>query len=110
MHVYYGGHISGVFFFFFKIGDLNGPFGLLMVIMQFLRQKLKVLDALHGTGTGKLVLYALLLECKDILGLYTQFFECSNHCSKTLVYVLFCLDIINFNVEWTLLSWVLEYV
>ena len=81
-----------------------------MVIMQFLRQKLKVLDALHGTGTGKLVLYALLLECKDILGLYTQFFEYSNYCSKTLVYVLFCLDIINFNVEWTLLSWVLEYV
>ncbi|KAK4591927.1 hypothetical protein RGQ29_016412 [Quercus rubra] len=39
---------------FMKIGDLNGPFGLLMVIMQFLRQKLKVLDALHGTGTDVL--------------------------------------------------------
>ncbi|XP_075645811.1 carotenoid 9,10(9',10')-cleavage dioxygenase 1-like [Castanea sativa] len=41
---------------FMKIGDLNGPFGLLMVIMQLLRQKLKVLDALHGTGTANTAL------------------------------------------------------
>ncbi|KAK7850458.1 carotenoid 9 [Quercus suber] len=32
------------------------PFGLLMVIMQLLRQKLKVLDALHGTGTANTAL------------------------------------------------------
>nr|POE92675.1 carotenoid 9,10(9',10')-cleavage dioxygenase 1 [Quercus suber] len=41
---------------FLPIGDLNGPFGLLMVIMQLLRQKLKVLDALHGTGTANTAL------------------------------------------------------
>lgn len=66
MFTIYRGHHFYFILFFFQIGDLKGPFGLFMVIMQLLRQKLKVLDALHGTGTGKLVLYALLLECKDI--------------------------------------------
>lgn len=52
-----------------------------MVIMQLLRQKLKVLDALHGTGTGKLVLYALLLECKDI------YWDCTHNSLSALITV-----------------------
>ncbi|KAK4540906.1 hypothetical protein RGQ29_031811 [Quercus rubra] len=37
---------------FMKIGDLKGLFGLLMVHMQILRTKLKVLDATYGNGTA----------------------------------------------------------
>ncbi|KAG5222992.1 carotenoid 9,10(9',10')-cleavage dioxygenase [Salix suchowensis] len=37
---------------FMKIGDLKGLFGLLMVSMQILRQKTKVLDKSYGIGTG----------------------------------------------------------
>ncbi|KAH9710190.1 Carotenoid 9,10(9',10')-cleavage dioxygenase 1 [Citrus sinensis] len=36
---------------FMKIGDLKGLFGLLMVNMQMLRAKLKVLDVSYGNGT-----------------------------------------------------------
>ncbi|KAB1224822.1 Carotenoid 9,10(9',10')-cleavage dioxygenase 1 [Morella rubra] len=39
---------------FMKIGDLKGLFGLLMVSMQLLREKLKVLDVSYGTGTDVL--------------------------------------------------------
>lgn len=39
-----------------KIGDLKGLFGLLMVNMQMLRAKLKVLDVSYGTGTGNTAL------------------------------------------------------
>ncbi|KAK3030773.1 hypothetical protein RJ639_035438 [Escallonia herrerae] len=38
---------------FMKIGDLKGLFGLLMVNIQMLRAKLKVLDVSYGTGTGE---------------------------------------------------------
>lgn len=38
-----------------QIGDLKGLFGLLMVNMQMLRAKLKVLDVSYGNGTGMLV-------------------------------------------------------
>ncbi|KAJ4970518.1 hypothetical protein NE237_003617 [Protea cynaroides] len=41
---------------FMKIGDLKGLFGLLMVNMQLLRAKLKVLDVSYGTGTGNTAL------------------------------------------------------
>lgn len=37
---------------FMKIGDLKGLFGLLMVHMQILRTKLKVLDVTYGNGTA----------------------------------------------------------
>ncbi|KAI3744003.1 hypothetical protein L1987_57075 [Smallanthus sonchifolius] len=37
---------------FIKIGDLKGPFGLLMVLMEKIRSKLKVLDLSYGNGTG----------------------------------------------------------
>ena len=37
-----------------QIGDLKGLFGLLMVSMQTLRQKTKVLDKSYGVGTGRL--------------------------------------------------------
>ncbi|KAM3686137.1 hypothetical protein ACJW31_11G174300 [Castanea mollissima] len=37
---------------FMKIGDLKGLFGLLMVNMQILRTKLKVLDDTYGYGTA----------------------------------------------------------
>ncbi|KAK9092065.1 hypothetical protein Syun_026976 [Stephania yunnanensis] len=37
---------------FMKVGDLKGFFGLLMVNMQILRAKLKVLDLSYGNGTG----------------------------------------------------------
>ncbi|KAF9665712.1 hypothetical protein SADUNF_Sadunf16G0152200 [Salix dunnii] len=37
---------------FMKIGDLKGLFGLLMVNMQILRQKTKVLDKSYGIGTS----------------------------------------------------------
>ncbi|KAJ6299395.1 hypothetical protein OIU76_020378 [Salix suchowensis] len=37
---------------FTKIGDLKGLFGLLMVSMEILRQKTKVLDKSYGCGTG----------------------------------------------------------
>ncbi|KAF5947094.1 hypothetical protein HYC85_017322 [Camellia sinensis] len=38
------------------VGDLKGFFGLLMVNMQMLRAKLKVLDVSYGTGTGNTAL------------------------------------------------------
>ncbi|KAG2671628.1 hypothetical protein I3760_13G005500 [Carya illinoinensis] len=41
---------------FMKIGDLKGLFGLLMVNIQMLRAKLKVLDVSYGTGTGNTAL------------------------------------------------------
>lgn len=41
---------------FMKIGDLKGLFGLLMVNMQMLRAKLKVLDVSYGTGTANTAL------------------------------------------------------
>ncbi|XP_057978629.1 carotenoid 9,10(9',10')-cleavage dioxygenase 1 [Malania oleifera] len=41
---------------FMKIGDLKGLFGLLMVQMQMLREKLGVLDTSYGTGTGNTAL------------------------------------------------------
>ncbi|KAL5543568.1 hypothetical protein UlMin_007352 [Ulmus minor] len=41
---------------FRKIGDLKGFFGLLMVNMQMLRAKLKVLDVSYGTGTANTAL------------------------------------------------------
>lgn len=37
---------------FMKIGDLKGFFGLLMVNVQQLRTKLKILDNTYGNGTG----------------------------------------------------------
>ncbi|KAK9084838.1 hypothetical protein Sjap_025249 [Stephania japonica] len=37
---------------FMKVGDLKGFFGLLMVNVQLLRAKLKVLDMSYGNGTG----------------------------------------------------------
>ncbi|GMY22436.1 carotenoid 9,10(9',10')-cleavage dioxygenase 1 isoform X1 [Fagus crenata] len=45
---------------FMKIGDLKGLFGLLMVNMQMLRGKLKVLDVSYGTGTGTSLCMGLL--------------------------------------------------
>ncbi|CAA3012611.1 carotenoid cleavage dioxygenase 1 [Olea europaea subsp. europaea] len=41
---------------FMKIGDLKGMFGLLMVSMQMLRAKLKVLDMSYGIGTANTAL------------------------------------------------------
>ncbi|KAF8396151.1 hypothetical protein HHK36_017764 [Tetracentron sinense] len=41
---------------FLKIGDLKGIFGLLMVNMQILREKLKVLDISYGIGAGNTAL------------------------------------------------------
>ncbi|KAL5543570.1 hypothetical protein UlMin_007354 [Ulmus minor] len=41
---------------FMKFGDLKGFFGLLMVNMQMLRAKLKVLDVSYGTGTANTAL------------------------------------------------------
>ncbi|KAL0006833.1 hypothetical protein SO802_008335, partial [Lithocarpus litseifolius] len=41
---------------FFKLGDLTGLFGLIMMIMRMLRVKLKVLDISYGTGTGNTAL------------------------------------------------------
>ncbi|PQP98953.1 hypothetical protein Pyn_27220 [Prunus yedoensis var. nudiflora] len=41
---------------FMKVGDLKGLFGLLMVNMQILRAKLKVLDMSYGNGTGNTAL------------------------------------------------------
>uniref|UniRef100_A0A9I9D4Q6 carotenoid 9,10-dioxygenase n=1 Tax=Cucumis melo TaxID=3656 RepID=A0A9I9D4Q6_CUCME len=40
----------------FQIGDLKGLFGLIMVNMQMLRAKLKVLDVSYETGTGNTTL------------------------------------------------------
>ncbi|KAG9151861.1 hypothetical protein Leryth_002133 [Lithospermum erythrorhizon] len=41
---------------FMKIGDLKGFFGLCMVYMQMLREKLKVLDVSYGMGTANTAL------------------------------------------------------
>ncbi|CAK9167661.1 unnamed protein product [Ilex paraguariensis] len=41
---------------FTKIGDLKGIFGLLIVNIQMLREKLKVLDVSYGTGTANTAL------------------------------------------------------
>ncbi|KAL2490283.1 Carotenoid 9 [Abeliophyllum distichum] len=41
---------------FMKIGDLKGMFGLVMVSMQMLRAKLKVLDISYGHGTANTAL------------------------------------------------------
>ena len=38
-----------------QVGDLKGLFGLLMVNIQKLREKAKVLDLSYGHGTGKFV-------------------------------------------------------
>ncbi|XP_044491231.1 carotenoid 9,10(9',10')-cleavage dioxygenase 1-like [Mangifera indica] len=51
---------------FMRIGDLKGLFGLLMVNMQMLRAKLKVLDISYGTGTGNT---ALIYHHKKLLAL-----------------------------------------
>ncbi|XP_045799566.1 carotenoid 9,10(9',10')-cleavage dioxygenase 1-like [Trifolium pratense] len=37
---------------FMKIGDVKGLLGLLMVMIQMLREKLKILDVSYGTGTA----------------------------------------------------------
>lgn len=47
-----------------QIGDLKGFFGLLMVNVQLLRTKLKILDNTYGNGTGfllHLLLYSSFL-------------------------------------------------
>ncbi|KAG9449437.1 hypothetical protein H6P81_009402 [Aristolochia fimbriata] len=41
---------------FMKIGDLKGLFGLFMVNMQLLREKLKIVDVSFGKGTGNTAL------------------------------------------------------
>ncbi|KAK1425294.1 hypothetical protein QVD17_20645 [Tagetes erecta] len=41
---------------FSKIGDLTGRFGLLMILMETFRSKLKVLDFSYGNGTGNTAL------------------------------------------------------
>ncbi|KAK4414463.1 Carotenoid 9,10(9',10')-cleavage dioxygenase [Sesamum alatum] len=41
---------------FMKVGDLKGMFGLIMVNMQMLRAKLKVLDVSYGVGTANTAL------------------------------------------------------
>nr|ABS19630.2 carotenoid cleavage dioxygenase [Bixa orellana] len=41
---------------FMKIGDLKGLFGLLMVHLQILRAKTKVIDTTYGVGTGNTAL------------------------------------------------------
>lgn len=46
-----------------QIGDLKGLFGLLMVNMQMLREKLKVLDGSYGTGTGMFFRYSMSPKC-----------------------------------------------
>ncbi|VFQ75925.1 unnamed protein product [Cuscuta campestris] len=51
---------------FMKIGDLKGMSGLLMVYMQMLRAKLKVLDLSYGTGTANT---ALVYHHKKLLAL-----------------------------------------
>ena len=63
VYFYFGGYISVLCLFYFfiykkfnvQLGYLKGLFGLLMGIMQMLREKLKVLDVSYGTGTGNLV-------------------------------------------------------
>lgn len=40
------------FYYILQIGDLKGFFGLFMVNMQLLREKLRVLDMSYGMGTG----------------------------------------------------------
>jgi hypothetical protein len=50
----------------FQFGDLKGLFGLLMLNIQMLRAKLKVLDVSYGTGTGKFSLVCnFFLKCND---------------------------------------------
>ncbi|CAH9092012.1 unnamed protein product [Cuscuta europaea] len=51
---------------FMKIGDLKGFFGLVMVYMQMLRAKLKVLDVSYGTGTANT---ALIYHHRKLLAL-----------------------------------------
>ena len=41
-------------FCYLQVGDLKGLFGLIMVNMQMLRAKLKILDVSYGAGTGML--------------------------------------------------------
>ncbi|KAH9710185.1 Carotenoid 9,10(9',10')-cleavage dioxygenase 1 [Citrus sinensis] len=48
---------------FMKIGDLKGLFGLLMVNMQMLRAKLKVLDVSYGNGTVKVQVQGSITGC-----------------------------------------------
>ncbi|KAF4360968.1 hypothetical protein F8388_016777 [Cannabis sativa] len=46
---------------FMKIGDMNGVFGLLVVIIQILRAILKVLDLSYGLGTGEMFTFGFSL-------------------------------------------------
>ncbi|XP_022018126.2 carotenoid 9,10(9',10')-cleavage dioxygenase 1 [Helianthus annuus] len=41
---------------FTKIGDLKGPFGFLMILIEMIRSKLKILDLSYGIGTGNTAL------------------------------------------------------
>lgn len=60
-----------------QIGDLKGLFGLLMVNMQSLRAKLKVLDTSYGYGTGRL----LILQQKNLRQFKIYVFPCF-HCAS----------------------------
>ena len=53
-----------------QIGDLKGLFGLLMVTMQILRLKSKVLDNSYGIGTGKLGFFWLAMKFGPEMPLY----------------------------------------
>ena len=53
-----------------QIGDLKGLFGLLMVNMQILRLKSKVLDNSYGIGTGKLGFFWLAMKFGPEMPLY----------------------------------------
>nr|CAD71148.1 carotenoid cleavage dioxygenase [Bixa orellana] len=41
---------------FMKVGDLKGMFGLLMVFLEMLRTKLRLIDITYGSGTGNTAL------------------------------------------------------
>jgi carotenoid cleavage dioxygenase len=53
-----------------QIGDLKGLFGLLMVNIQILRLKTKVLDNSYGIGTGKLGFFWLAMKFGPEMPLY----------------------------------------
>lgn len=68
---------------FIKVGDLKGQFGLFMYLMQFLREKLKVLDFSYGKGTGS-ILSINYLDNTLFFSFHFKCFEC--YCESLLIY------------------------
>ncbi|KAJ0439442.1 putative carotenoid oxygenase [Helianthus annuus] len=61
---------------FTKIGNLKGPFGFLMILIEMIRSKLKILDLSYGIGTGNT---ALIYHHGKLLALFEGDKPCTHN-------------------------------